>query len=181
MEEWRAVPGWIGFYEVSNLGRVKSVDRVIVALSRAGKREPRRFRGHVLRPSTLKNGYRMVGLSRPGERRDAYVHDLVMAAFVGPKPPGQEVCHRHGRRGDNHLADLRYGTRSSNALDRHEHGTMNQARGEVHFCAKLTEQDVRWIRANASKYSQREMGLVFGVSHSVIGGVQRGVTWKSVV
>lgn len=169
MEQWREVVGWSGFYEVSDLGRV-----------RAGT--TRLHRGQVLRPGVnKKSGYLTVTLTRPGaDRYCAYVHDLVTAAFIGPKPAGEEVRHRDGVRANCAADNLHYGTRSSNALDRHEHGTMNQAHGEEHYFHKLTADDVRWIRANRGTMTQRAMGEKFGVAHSTIGLVQRDEAWVRV-
>lgn len=110
-ERWLSVPGWEGFYEVSDLGRVRSVDREVV-----GKRGLVRFRGRVLKPIISPRGYPRVVLSRPGTKRwHTDVHLLVMRAFVGPPPVGMEVLHKDGGvPGDVRLESLRYGTRSEN-------------------------------------------------------------------
>lgn len=170
MEQWLDVVGWVGLYEVSNLGRV-----------RAGKN--RLHRGHVLKAGrNKKTGYLTVSLTRSGAPRYcAYVHDLVCAAFIGPKPVGEEVRHRDGVRGNCAAGNLWYGTRSSNALDRHEHGTMNQAHGEAHYFHKLTDDDVRWIRANRGKMTQRAMGEALGVAHKTVHLAQTGKAWAHVV
>lgn len=183
MEQWRDVVGWSGFYEVSDLGRVRSVDRRHPVVNRFGNIENRLHRGKLLKPgANRKSGYLVVGLTRPGGvRYCAYVHDLVAAAFIGPKPAGEEVRHRDGTRDNCRAENLRYGTRSSNALDRHEHGTMNQAHGEQHFFHKLTDADVRWIRANKGRMTLREMGEKFDVTHGTVFNAQRGKTWAHVV
>lgn len=182
MEEWRDVPGWEGFYQVSDAGNIRSVDREYIAKNSKGCLQFFNLKGKILRrPRNKVSGYEMVSLSRRGCKKvDAYVHDLVLLAFRGPKPPGFEVCHGNGIRHDNRLVNLRYGTRSENALDRHLHGTFNPLRGEAAPAAKLTEADVRWIRRNAGVISQRKMAAIFGVSHPVIGHVQRGDAWKHV-
>jgi hypothetical protein len=121
----------------------------------------------------------MVSLTRPGgERRYAYVHDLVAEAFIGAKPAGLEVCHGPAGRVVNAAANLRYDTRSNNALDRHRDGTMNQARGDEHFFAKMSDSDVRAIRASGATH--RALGERFGVSHSVVGRVKRREAWAHV-
>jgi len=180
-EIWRAVSGWCGFYEVSNAGRVRSLDRFIHLVNRFGKPETRRQRGQMLKTSPSKNGYPMVSFTAPGGVREyRYVHHLVAAAFLAPAKPGEEICHRDGNKMNCRSDNLRFGTRSSNALDRHEHGTMNQARGEDHHLHKLTADDVNWIRNNRGLMSQRDMGDALGVTHGVIGLVQRREAWKHV-
>lgn len=181
METWRAVVGWTGVYEVSSGGAVRSVDRRLPVINRFGKTEMRFHRGKQLTPSKSKKGYLMVSLTRPGPVREyAYVHHIVADAFLGPCPAGLEICHDDGTRDNNADTNLYYGTRSVNALDRHRHGTMNQAFGEAHSFHKLTESDVLWIRAHAGSMSQRDLGEMFGVAHSVIGSVQRGTAWRHV-
>lgn len=114
-EEWRAVPGYEGAYEVSDLGRVRSVDR----RDELGRTR----RGVVLKPSVRADGHAQVALSREGRVRAAKVHVLVAAAFLGARPSGLDIRHVNGDGLDNRLENIRYGTRRDNLLDAVEHGT----------------------------------------------------------
>jgi hypothetical protein len=79
--------------------------------------------------------YRSVCLSRDGRSRNLYVHELVLLAFVGPRPaPDIEVLHRNGHGSDNRLENLRYGTVQENADDRELHGTVH--RGDAWYRAR---------------------------------------------
>ena len=180
--KWKAIPGWEGMYEVSTGGLVRSVDRVVPIRTRAnGRKGSQRWEGKVLASRAAKNGYPMVILSRgAGRGAHSYVHQLVLLAFVGPCPEGLEVCHNNGRRTDNRLENLRYDTRSANAMDRHAHGTFNPRRGEDCPSAKLCERDVRWVRENVGGMSQRAMARVLGVGHRTVGAVIRGESWKHI-
>lgn len=123
-ESWRPVVGYEGFYEVSDHGRVRSVDRVVE--QRNGK--ALRLAGHPLAAGLDGKGYPNVGLRRPGHRRTARVHDLVLRAFAGPPPSGLEGCHRDGNPLNNNWpSNLEWGTPSSNGHDRVRHGTHPQA------------------------------------------------------
>jgi len=119
-ENWRAVPGWEGLYEVSDQGRVRSLDRVSV--DSKGRRRP--FKGREL--SCKLNGrppYKMAHLKRPGLKRSVRVHVLVMEAFEGPRPAGlRDIRHLNGNRSDCRFTNLAYGTRSQNCLDTIAHG-----------------------------------------------------------
>jgi NUMOD4 motif len=77
-ERWRPVPGYVGFYEISDRGRVRSLDRVIVR--RDGAKYP--VRGRILRPSRHPPSWVVtVSLARCGHKRDRCVHKLVQQAF----------------------------------------------------------------------------------------------------
>lgn len=115
-EEWRPVLGYEGCYEVSNQGRVRSVERYIL---NAGVRQ--RLRSQVLRARPVR-GYPSVALYGDGGRREMAVHVLVAEAWHGPRPDGMEVCHINDIKADNRPENLRFGTRSENLLDRVRNG-----------------------------------------------------------
>lgn len=118
-EEWLEIRGYEGFYEVSNQGRVRSVDRID---SRGWQR-----RGRVLRLWLNACGYRSVNLCKGGNQRTRMVHQLVLEAFVGPRPEGWDSCHNDGDLANNSLANLRYDTKSGNMRDKVRHGTDQNA------------------------------------------------------
>ena len=176
MENWKAVPGWEGWYEVSDAGRVRSLPR-----QSSANGAPAMYQGRILKAGRMKNGYLQVTLSRSGERRCAYVHRLVMEAFEGPPPCGLEVCHSDGTRDNNALTNLRYGTRSENAKDRIAHGrgpNGKNVRGERNGLTRLTEEDVRRIRAMPG--TLKEIALRFGVHLGTIHNIKTGKTWGHV-
>lgn len=117
-ETWKDIPGWEGFYQVSDQGRIRSVDRTIPharygTVNRKGK---------VMSPGSNPKGYKIVGLRRNGKAKGASVHTLVLQAFVGPRPPGYEACHNNGDLADNRLENLRWDTSSENKIDIQRHG-----------------------------------------------------------
>src|SRR3546814_12305779 len=123
----------------------------------------------------------MISMTAPErKRRCAYVHDLVTEAFIGPKPRGLEVCHNNGTRNDNRLVNLRYDTRSANAMDRHLHGTLPHIPGDECLSATWTEEDVRGIRRTGATIRQPHRGRYFGVGHRSVGNVARGHPWGHV-
>lgn len=121
-ERWIPVVGWEGYYEVSDRGQVRSVDREIVR----SDGQVRRFKGKLLSPGTNRHGYPVVVLSRPEKSKTMKVHRLVLHAFVGECPKGMEACHNNGVRADASLTNLRWDTPSSNQFDRRIHGTDHQ-------------------------------------------------------
>lgn len=118
-ETWRPISDWEGFYEVSDLGGIRTMPR-IVTRSNGAKMT---LRGVLRKLPPGKNGYVSVTLSKPGDSRQRYVHQIVLETFHGPCPEGMEVLHGNGIRTDNRLSNLRYGTRSENNTDSIQHGT----------------------------------------------------------
>ena len=109
-EEWRDIAGYEGAYQVSSLGRVRSLP----GWHRGGRVLKLGLSGRV------GNQYYNVVLHG---RYTKSVHVLVAEAFIGPRPPKTDVCHNNGNRLDNRVENLRYGTRAENMADRNEHGT----------------------------------------------------------
>ena len=120
MTEWREIPGWEGLYAVSDDGQVKSLPR------------PRRKLERLLVPQReLERPYWFVTLwvgKKPFHRR---VHNLVLEAFAGPRPAGAFGLHNDDNPDNNHISNLRWGTRSENTYDMIRNGKHNHA-GKTH-------------------------------------------------
>jgi hypothetical protein len=119
VEQWLPVVGFEGRYEVSDLGRVRSIPRTIVC--RDGRRLP--CPGQIMTVNRI-DTYPMVNLSRDGKQVRARLHILVAEAFLGPKPDGHyiEVCHNNNDVDDPRAVNLRWDTRRNNAFQRVDDG-----------------------------------------------------------
>lgn len=119
--KWKDVPGYEGYYQVSDAGDIKS-------LTRMGWNGRGRYliEGQMIAPQPCEKGYLAVGLNREGRYRRHLVHRVVMAAFVGPDE--RQVRHKNGDPADNRLVNLEYGTNAENQVDSVNHGTHYQAR-----------------------------------------------------
>jgi hypothetical protein len=117
-ERWLPVVGWEGFYEVSDHGRVRGVDRI----DGAG----RKVRGRLLAAHAGDAGRMHVRLSRKGRPLTQRVSVLVLRAFIGPRPDGYHGCHNDGDPANNRLTNLRWDTVSANMRDKIQHGRMPQ-------------------------------------------------------
>lgn len=120
-EVWRPVVGHEGAYEVSDLGHVRSLDRIITFPDGRS----RTARGRLLKVGSVRGAHQFVNL---GKGKSRYVHQLVAEAFLGPRPDGTEVCHNNGDPTDNRASNLRYDSHAGNYADMFEHGTHPQAR-----------------------------------------------------
>ena len=105
MEEelWKTIKGYEGLYEVSDQGRVKSIERTITN-SRGRKTS---IKETILKPETLYDGYQRVCLSKRGKKKHHRVATLVFEAFIGPIPEGKELDHINGDRTLNIPSNLR--------------------------------------------------------------------------
>lgn len=122
-EEWRPVFGYEGLYEVSDLGRVRSLPRE-VDNSGLGPGRKYTYPGKTLKPSRMKIGYQSVTLSYKGQKKPSYVHRLVCEAFQGPPRDGKtQVCHYDGDRHNNSNSNLRWDSPKGNMQDAKRHGT----------------------------------------------------------
>ncbi|UCR74409.1 HNH endonuclease [Mycobacterium phage Ritam007] len=141
VEAWLPVVGYEGLYEVSDGGRVRSLDRQIECDGR-GRRY---MRGRVLSQSVMPNGYLKVGL--PGG--NALVHRLVLTAFVGACPDGMEGCHNDGDRSNNRLDNLRWDSRTENNHDAVRHRTNWQSKKTT--CPKGHDYDGVFYRPSTRR------------------------------
>lgn len=113
------------------------------------------------------------------EGKDRYVHRYVCAAENGPPPtPRHEAAHSCG---NGHLGcvsrkHLSWKTPADNQRDKRLHGTDN--RGHKHPLAKLTEEQVRQIRAMGPDISCLAVARQYGVTDSAIYAIREGITWK---
>ena len=122
-EVWRPALGYEHGYEVSSLGRVRSIPRVVVGSD--GKR--RQLGSVLLKQRPIWSGYLHVSLWKNGIPKRKSVHRLVLEAFVGPNPVDMEACHNNGEKTDNRIANLRWDTKSANARDKVRHGGSHEA------------------------------------------------------
>lgn len=156
-EEWRIIPGYEP-YEASNFGRVR--------------------RGEKLRKPTVnrRGGYHSVVLGLGGRKSkvNAYVHQLVLFAFVGPRPNGLEAAHLNGDPADNRLANLRWVTHTENMGHQRAHGTSGRQP------AKLSREKADQIRRlrQAQGLKHRELAERFGVAPITIWRVLSGGIWR---
>jgi hypothetical protein len=168
-EIWKTIPGFEGRYEVSDRGRVRSLDRRIWRkASRLHCAGWVRYKGQLLRPGRYTiQGHVSVPLGRPSNGKP--VHSLVLSAFVGARPPGKECLHNNGNAADNRLSNLRYGTRAENNRDISKHGRR-----------KLTLAQVSTLRAERKRgVMYKELAKRYGICQSQAFNIASGAHYRA--
>lgn len=139
-ENWLDIPGYEGFYQVSDLGRVRSVDRTRLVNSRYGL-TVRTDKGRIIKGTSNGNGYLAIYLQKDGVRERRYIHRLVAEAFV-PKPYGSDtVNHKDHNRQNNSSTNLEWCTQGDNVrfsshLMRHEKTVSKKSNTEQKYITR---------------------------------------------
>lgn len=177
-ERWRDVVGAEGRYQVSDLGRVRSIARDVVMRSRWGLSFTRRFEGVLLTPSPDKDGYPRVGLYMASKVKLARVHVLVATAFVKNPNNLPQVDHKDNDPTNPKASNLQWVTGVQNMLLAKERGHI--LRGDEHPRSRLTSGAVEWIREEVSAgATYTSLAKALNVSDVAVRNAALGITWKT--
>lgn len=162
-EIWVDVVGYEGLYQVSNLGRLKSLDR----LDGRGYR----IKGSLKKISSTSNGYQQVTLYREGVMKSNLMHRIVASAFLLNPDNKKVVNHINGDKQCNAVSNLSWVTYSENAL--HAYDTGLRAKGDKHAHVKISDEDVLKIRElyATGEYKQKFLAAKYGVDNSHISDI----------
>ena len=179
-EIWKDVVGYEGFYQVSNLGRVRSCDRYVEQLSRRGNPANRVIKGRILSPR-IARGYSMVTLHSAGLGDQRLIHVLVAQAFIGDRPKDFDINHIDGNKANNRLSNLEYCTRSQNIRHSYKLGLQIPLKGELRVEAKLTDAKVLEIRGLIAQGLQgKTIAKMYGVNPSLISKIRTRKLWSHI-
>ena len=175
-ELWKPVQGYEQCYEVSNAGRVRSLDRLCAHSNGVFTKR----KGVVLKAS-LRAGYPFVLLQDHCRKRQVHIHRLVAAAFCEQRPGCSVVNHLDGNKLNNSAANLEWTTFGGNAIHAYATGLSVAARGEDHGHSRLSDIQVAAIRnAIISGASGASLAKAYGVSVMTISMIRNGKGWSHV-
>lgn len=161
--DWSCVGGKFSNYYASSAGFVVSRPR-----PRARMRVLKIF---------LRSGYPSISMcDNDGKKGLHLLHRIVYSSFNGAIPEGLEIRHIDGIKENCRLDNLTTGTKEENERDKISHGT--HLCGERTPSAKLSWEDVCFIRGAKGIVKQSELATSFNVSRTTIQRAQSGVTWK---
>lgn len=122
-EIWKDIKGYEGLYQVSNLGRVKSLERIILDSFCT-----RQFKGKILSP-TQHNGkqpYYYVTLSKEHKSHKEFIHRLVAITFINNPKNLRQVNHKNGNTHDNNVNNLEWVTNRDNTIHAYDNYLRNK-------------------------------------------------------
>lgn len=175
MEEiWKPIKGYEGFYEVSNLGRIKALSRKVLVSKNGDITYYRKKKEHIMSQPYSSNGYKQICLSKNGKTRLFRVHRLVAEAFIENPDRLPEVNHIDESRDNNRADNLEWCTHKYN----NRYGN-KPPKGEKNPRSKLTAEDVIEIRKRrASGETLISIARAFGISQNHVSNIARGERWK---
>ncbi len=176
-EEWKDICYYEGYYQISNLGRVKSLARTIERNN--GWKLPLKER--ILIPQKDRYGRLFVILIKIMDREQRYIHHLVLESFVGRRPENNEACHGPDFNcTNNRLSNLRWDTKQGNAQDV---ATSGIQKGINNPQAKVNDTKVKEIREmyKTGLYSQDKIGILYGITQKTVYCIVNRKTWTHVL
>lgn len=171
-EEWRDIKEFEGYYQISNLGRVRSLSRKVKSKW-----------GYVLRQGKIRAidfdnfGYPTCRLSKNGKHKNKRIHVLICEAFLGGKKPNEEVNHIDGNKANSILSNLELVTRSGNIKHAYKLGLRKPKYGEQNHLSKLTEKQVLDIFSQRDSSIAKVLSEKYCVSTDTIYDIWSGTKW----
>jgi hypothetical protein len=175
MEIWKSIESYEGIYEISNLGRVKSLERY-----RKGKKN----KDTIVKEKILKNGiragYLCVELNKSGDAKKFNIHRLLAIHFI-PNPNNLPIVeHLNDIKLDIRLENLIWSTYKSNNNRAISNGNNKGCIGELQGRSVLTEKDIFIIRKIGKSKTQKEIAETYNVSRSNISAILRRKSWSHI-
>lgn len=164
-EIWKDIPNYEGIYQVSNLGRVKSLKKSIIL------------------KSCSVGGYDKVILYLNKTPKHHLIHRLVLQTFKPERYFEGAVCnHKNSIKNCNNLDNLEWCTQKENVNHSHNNGLNTILKGEEQSASKLTDKMVNIIRKNSKtkEFTQAELSRLFNVSTSTIYKVVHNKAWTHI-
>lgn len=174
-EVWKDIHNYEGCYQISSFGRVKSLDRT--------NSRGRKLNKRLMRSSLDSYGYRHINLYKNGTIQNFTIHRLVARTFIENLENKEQINHKDGDKQNNNVVNLEWATSSENI--RHSFDKLNRPRlrGVSNAASKLTEARVKEIKRllTLGNLTQKEIGAMFGVTHSNISAIKLNKSWEYIL
>ena len=168
-EIWVPIPNYEDSYEISSIGNVRSLSRIVKHPIYGNKQ----IKGKILKPRLIK-GYHHAGLYKNGKMSSVPIHRIICSIFIKNSDNKKEVNHKNGIKTDNRLENLEWVTSLENRLHAIKSGLIPN--GSSSARSKLTEEDAINIKYSQKHLSSRSLAKIYNVAHSTISGIRRCVS-----
>ena len=163
-EVWKDIQGYEGWYQVSNHGRVRSLERTITQESRYGHTVNRLIKGKYMAATDNGKGYKIVGLRMNQNRKNHYLHRLVAEAFIANPDCLPEVNHKDANKANNSINNLEWVDRTENIQQaiphmRREHKSWRTQTGEKYIQVRNGRYRLNIVGVIDRTYSTMEEAL----------------------
>lgn len=176
-EIWKPITEYEGLYEVSNLGRVRSLDRIV----RHSPGKTKQAKGQIIKPINHNLGYLVVGLANENKIIRKYIHRLVGLHFLTQYSEGQVINHIDTNKRNNVVSNLEWCDAKQNAEHAVNHGRYSPITNRL-VPRKLTLENVEAIRqARQAGVTLKVLAKQFGIDKSTVGKVANFKIWKPAV
>lgn len=179
-EIWKDIKDYEGIYQVSNLGRVKSIERK--EINKLGIE--RMLKEKILKCLKVL-GYFHISLSKDSIVKQFKIHRLVAQVFI-PNPENKpQVNHKNGIRHDNRVENLEWVTASENMKHAVKYNLLkphDKMKGSKNGRAKLTENEVYVIKGllKYTSLKQRQIAEIFNIQKCTVSDIKRNKIWKHI-
>jgi hypothetical protein len=172
-ETWKDVIGYEGIYQVSNIGRIRSLDRVTC--------HGHKRRGVILSSKKGNNGYEKVILSKGNNKSHVSTHRIVAETFLIKDRDNFIVNHKDGNKLNNDVTNLEWVSNSYNIQHAFDNGLNHGRKGMKHHMAKLNDLQVRIIKKSLILGVRlTDLASIFNVSIGTISNIKNGNGWSHV-
>jgi len=175
-EIWVDIVGYEGLYQISNNGRVKSLERIVVG--KDGVSYP--VKEKIKTPSIGKRRYPYVDLYIGNQKKKKYIHRLKAIAFIANPENKSDVNHKYGDKTDFGDDSIEWNTRSENIRHAFANGLNVARKNEAHPRAKITMEIARQIRNEylSEKTSMDKLAVKYKISNHTVYSILHNKTWK---
>jgi hypothetical protein len=174
-EVWKDIKGYEGLYQVSNMGRVKSLEKKCKCCGGG----VRTIRCKILKQTPYSNGYLMLSLSKENEIKKFMVHRLVAIMFIENTENKPTVDHKNTIITDNRVDNLRWATQKENLSNeitrkRFKEIQSETGRKNVKFAQKSHEKKVKCVNTGEVFESLTKAGKHYGINSDGISSCCKG-------